>query len=149
MAEVQQSSDATFRLYDWDRPGPDGKPRPLHVEESLESINWSAGPVDPVPGSAFRDLPPGVSGERLVYCDRFVLDRYRVDGRFEIPGRDTLSIWLVAEGAAGLHDGDGRFRRQFHRGETAIVPASAGRLSWDVSVLTPGQPAVLIAASLP
>lgn len=48
MAEVQQTSDATFRLYDWDRPGPDGKPRQLHLREAMECINWSQGPVNPV-----------------------------------------------------------------------------------------------------
>ena len=35
LAEVQQSSNTTYRLYDWGRVGADGKPRPLHVAESL------------------------------------------------------------------------------------------------------------------
>src|SRR5690606_7579266 len=48
MAEVQQASDATFRLHDWNRLGPDGKPRQLHIQEGLEAIDWSQGPVNPV-----------------------------------------------------------------------------------------------------
>jgi len=54
--EVQQSSNTTYRLYDWGRVGADGKPRPLHVKESLQSIDFS--------------LPPPVSQERVV-CDFF------------------------------------------------------------------------------
>src|SRR5262245_32613383 len=50
LAEVQQCSDATLRLYDWDRVGSDGQPRKLHVKQSLEAIDWKAGPVKPVKG---------------------------------------------------------------------------------------------------
>src|SRR5581483_11451224 len=39
--EIQQNSDTTYRVYDWGRVGLDGKPRQLHVRESLESIRWS------------------------------------------------------------------------------------------------------------
>jgi len=39
--EIQQNSDTTFRVYDWDRPGLDGKPRDLHVRESLQSIDFA------------------------------------------------------------------------------------------------------------
>ena len=42
--EVQQSSDTTYRLYDWGRKGTDGRPRALHVEEALKSINCNAAP---------------------------------------------------------------------------------------------------------
>ena len=48
MAEVQQSSDATFRLFDWNRVATDGRPRELHIRQSLDSIDWSAGPTNPV-----------------------------------------------------------------------------------------------------
>ena len=39
--EIQQNSDTTFRVYDWDRVGLDGKPRALHIQESLESIDFT------------------------------------------------------------------------------------------------------------
>src|SRR5262249_39108320 len=47
MAEVQQTSDATFRLFDWNRLDSQGKPRQLHLEEALASIHWDYGPVAP------------------------------------------------------------------------------------------------------
>ena len=48
LAEIQQTSDATFRVYDWGRVGPDGKPRTLHIEQALESIEFERGPVKPI-----------------------------------------------------------------------------------------------------
>jgi mannose-6-phosphate isomerase len=42
--EIQENSDTTYRLYDWGRAGLDGKPRTLHLEESLRSILWKEGP---------------------------------------------------------------------------------------------------------
>ncbi|NPA43080.1 MAG: isopentenyl-diphosphate Delta-isomerase [Chlorobi bacterium] len=44
LAEVQQSSDITYRIYDYNRIGPDGKPRPLHVDEALDAIRFEAEP---------------------------------------------------------------------------------------------------------
>ena len=44
LAEVQQSSDITYRIYDWNRTGLDGKPRPLHTEQAREAIRWDARP---------------------------------------------------------------------------------------------------------
>ncbi len=44
LAEVQQSSDITYRIYDWNRPGLDGRPRPLHTDLALEAIRWDARP---------------------------------------------------------------------------------------------------------
>src|SRR5262249_19325002 len=47
LAEVQQTSDATFRLFDWNRVDAQGRPRSLHVEQALACINWRQGPVLP------------------------------------------------------------------------------------------------------
>lgn len=55
--EIQQNSDTTFRVYDWGRIGLDGRPRDLHVAESLASIRW-----DDVAPEPLRDAP----GERLL-----------------------------------------------------------------------------------
>ena len=65
--EVQQNSDTTYRVFDWNRVGLDGQPRPLHVSESLESINFD----DPEPGVSRPD------GE--THCDVPVLSCGEVD----------------------------------------------------------------------
>ena len=100
IAEVQQTSDATFRLFDWNRVGTDGKSRTLHLDESLASINWQAGPVHPVKGKALPALPAGASGEHLVSCPFFELRRYRVEKDGKLGVEKMLSIWMVL-GAAG------------------------------------------------
>ena len=76
IAEIQQSSDTTYRLHDWNRVGPDGKPRPLHIEQALAVIDFNRGPVDPVAPQP-TDRP---NVERLVECDKFVLDRWAPRG---------------------------------------------------------------------
>jgi mannose-6-phosphate isomerase len=50
LAEVQQPSDTTYRVYDWGRVGLDGKPRSLHLDEALQSIHFGAPPPEPAPG---------------------------------------------------------------------------------------------------
>jgi mannose-6-phosphate isomerase len=127
MAEVQQTSDATFRLFDWNRPGPDGKPRKLHIEESLRSINWSAGPVHPVVPQAIAQ------GERLVSCEYFEMHRYRLHGSLPLPYPGELSIWLVLDGSAELCNEQGDYRRAFQIGETVLIPAAAKEMQWAAS----------------
>lgn len=64
--EIQQNSDTTYRVFDWNRVGTDGRPRELHVEQSLECID-------------FDDIEPGMgvaSGECLVTCPYFRLERW-------------------------------------------------------------------------
>jgi mannose-6-phosphate isomerase len=66
LAEVQQSSDTTYRVFDWNRVGLDGKPRTLHVNEALESIAFG----DQGPQAAAS--PP--SGRPGIACDFFVME---------------------------------------------------------------------------
>src|SRR6185369_16533710 len=75
VAEIQQASDTTYRLYDWGRVGPDGKPRQLHVDEGLAVTDFSAVQVEP--RQPRRMDEPGL--EQLVECEKFVLDRRTLD----------------------------------------------------------------------
>ena len=101
VAEIQQASDTTYRLFDWNRVGPDGKPRPLHVEQALEVIDYGRGPVRPQrPESTGR---PGI--ERLVSCDKFVLDRWQFDTLLPVGGDQRCHILVVLEGAVSI-EGD-------------------------------------------
>lgn len=131
LAEVQQSSDANFRLFDWNRLGQNGRPRPLHVREALVALDWSGGPVQPVRGTSIGGLPAGVSGEHLVRCPFFHLSRFHLERPFPVPYAGRLSVWMVLEGAATLHSPVPAPGRLFHQGDSVLVPASAEGPSWE------------------
>jgi mannose-6-phosphate isomerase len=82
--EVQQSSDTTFRLYDWNRVGADGKPRELHVAKSLEAIDYSL----PVPQPATD-----------VKCSFFEFRQVALDGGLVIPASSRSTALFAAEGS--------------------------------------------------
>ncbi len=141
IAEVQQTSDATFRLFDWNRWGQDGKPRTLHIDQALAAIDWDRGPVEPLKGTP---LPGCSSGERLVQCSYFTLDQFWLKQPLPIPYPGRLSIWMVLEGSAQLAT-SGNYQRSFRRGETVLIPASAPSSCWK----TENVPAKLLGVSLP
>lgn len=144
MAEVQQSSDATFRLFDWNRVGADGQPRALHLREALESIDWQQGPVRPIPGRNVP-APTGARMEHLVHCRYFTLDRFVVDPALELPARGALTIWMMVDGVAELQGRDGSFFN-IRRGQTILLPASGPSLRWQAGL---GAPATLLRIALP
>jgi mannose-6-phosphate isomerase len=152
-AEVQQTSDATYRLFDWNRIQADGSRRALHVAQSLAAINWQAGPVRPVQPQDLHGQPGGVQAESLVRCGYFDLDRFTVQGPLTVSARQ-LSIWLVLEGELTLQSRDG-YERLFRRGETTLIPAAAPPLVWVpltrsatlLRVSLPDRPAALSLAS--
>ncbi len=124
VAEIQQASDTTFRLYDWNRVGPDGKPRTLHVEQSLDTINYEAGPV--APQTAEPTALPYV--ERLVSCDKFVLDRWRHSiGEEPLPLDHRFHLLAVLSGEVAI-SGDPT-GRPLQAGETMLLPASRSAVS--------------------
>jgi mannose-6-phosphate isomerase len=82
--EIQQNSDTTFRVFDWNRMGLDGRPRPLQVTESLASID-------------FTDFEPALAGRQTSRTGRFVTRRLVADRHFTVDvlhadGNDTLAL---------------------------------------------------------
>src|SRR5207248_5050252 len=71
MVEVQQTSDATFRLFDWNRRDAEGRSRPLHVEQALACIDCNAGLITPVIANGYSS--DGEVHQRLVECRYFTL----------------------------------------------------------------------------
>jgi mannose-6-phosphate isomerase len=137
-AEIQQASDTTFRLFDWNRVGPDGRPRPLHIEQGLAVADFNAGPITPqVPRPTDR---PHV--ERLVGCDKFVLDRWRFDAPQSLSDDNRFHIVAVLEGAVQL-EGD-PLGQSLVKGQTALIPAACRQ-----RLLTPTAASVLLDIYLP
>jgi mannose-6-phosphate isomerase len=56
LAEVQQPSDTTYRVYDWGRVGLDGNPRQLHVDQAMQSIHFGQDPIEPETGDGLVDM---------------------------------------------------------------------------------------------
>lgn len=122
LAEIQQMSDATFRVYDWGRVGADGKPRPLHIAEAIESTNYDAGPVNPLPPRS-EPVDGGVR-ERLADSPYFALERLCLEGRAPIGSSERFTILLGLGGTAEVwHNGAGA-RLGF--GQTLLLPAALG-----------------------
>lgn len=118
IAEIQQASDTTFRLFDWNRVDRDGRPRPLHIEQALDVIDFARGPVlSQKPQATDR---PHV--ERLVACDKFVLDRWRFDRPTPLGTSDQFHILSVVEGAVDVTAADAS--HALRRGGTLLIPAS-------------------------
>jgi mannose-6-phosphate isomerase len=130
VAEVQQSSDVTFRLFDWNRVGIDGKPRALHRDEALASIDWTLGPVRPAVPVLLDDVPATAHGERMVACDKFILDRFTLAGELPIDDLGHMTAWMVLNGSVELCSDTTGYRRAFRRGGTVLVPATAWGLRW-------------------
>ena len=120
VAEIQQSSDVTYRLHDWDRVGPDGRPRPLHVDAGIEAVT-QFGPVAPVQPTPTAD--PAV--RRLVTCDYFSFDEVRPAGSWEVGGDESCHFLAVISGE--LRFEDHRNLPPLGRGECCLVPAVCGR----------------------
>jgi mannose-6-phosphate isomerase len=107
--EIQQNSDTTFRVFDWNRLGLDGKPRELHVQESLQSID-------------FDDFEPCCeehANEPLANCQHFRIDRLRLDSPRPANDEPKFSIFQVVQGAVEFGSS------HFHRGDLFLVPAAA------------------------
>ncbi len=138
IAEIQQASDTTFRLFDFDRVDAQGKPRQLHVEESLATIDYHRGPV-----SAAQPVATDSPGrERLVDCDKFVLDRCTLDGPLSIGGDQRFHLLVSIAGSATI-EGD-HAGHPLSQGQTCLLPATA-----DAVRLTPQGRAVVLDIYLP
>ncbi|MCE9546928.1 MAG: class I mannose-6-phosphate isomerase [Planctomycetia bacterium] len=138
VVEIQQSSDTTFRVDDWGRVGPDGKPRALHVEQALEVIDFERGPVGPQ--IAKPTDRPDVG--RLVECDKFVWDRWQLSTPQPSPGDNRCHLLTVLDGEL-LVAGD-PVAAPLGRGESMLLPASLAG-----TTLTPRGSAMFLDAYLP
>lgn len=119
IAEIQQSSNTTFRLFDWNRVRPDGQPRDLHIEQALDTINYGLGPTKVQQPVATDD--PAVW--RLVRCDKFVLDKWTIDQPKCTSADQRFHVLSVLSGAVDVAGDPSGL--PVSRGQTVLVPASS------------------------
>jgi mannose-6-phosphate isomerase len=123
LAEIQQMSDATFRVDDWGRLGPDGRPRELHVRQAIESTDFTRGPVDPLVPRVLSSAS-GNRREGLSRCPYFELERWSLT-RPEVLGHEgRFTILNGLKGSARVRHESGSSRLDF--GQTLLLPAVLG-----------------------
>ena len=123
LAEIQQTSDLTYRVYDFDRRDAQGNTRELHTEQALEAIDFSAD-------HNFRvDYPRKQNTcNAMVDSPYFTTNFLPLHGTIEqdLSDRDSFSIWIVVDGTVRLQtEGGGLI---LSKGETCLVPAAVKSL---------------------
>jgi mannose-6-phosphate isomerase len=125
--EIQQNSDTTYRVFDWNRVGLDGKPRELHIKESLQSIN-------------FEDFEPRLSSAQYSRNQsmklRFLVDDplFRVDG-YQVKRGQRYHLRFPAAQILGMIKGRLKIQYEAHElnvkpGEFVLLPASLDRVTF-------------------
>ncbi len=145
VAEIQQNSDVTYRVYDWGRLGADGKPRPLHVRQALEVINFNqVEPAAVTPKLVAQ--ADGITRAEISRCDYFVVEKVSLAAgavyRGETDG-STMEIWGTVSGTCELSatDGDSVLLPTIR---FCLVPAAQGEFS-----ITAKEKSTMLRAYLP
>jgi mannose-6-phosphate isomerase len=125
MAEVQQTSDATFRLFDWNRRDASGKSRTLHIEEGMACIDWRRGPVQPIRVPEFAEAGSEVESSDvvrrpLVNCEFFQLEYARAHAPFTCGGEGKMQALIVLSGSGRLESAS--WNEPMARGQVWLLP---------------------------
>lgn len=123
LAEIQQTSDITYRIYDWDRPNSDGTYRELHTEEALQAIDYSAKESYQTAYTKVQN-----TSSEIVSCPYFTTNVLPLRGKITLnhSDKDSFVIYMCVEGEVELI-----YKNQtesLKMGETILVPASIKEL---------------------
>ncbi len=121
--EVQENSDVTFRLYDWDHvDAKTGKHRALQIDQAMACIDFAQGEVSPV--EPVVEEENSVLRERLFHCEHFVLWRFSGYSSFMVGAVGTPRVIVCIAGEGHLEHNGANYA--FSKGDTLILPAEMG-----------------------
>ncbi|BFH64686.1 type I phosphomannose isomerase catalytic subunit [Paenibacillus azoreducens] len=121
VAEIQQNSDTTYRIYDYNRPGLDGKPRELHIEDSLNVTNFEDS------GATTMKTDGLSAGEwlQLAKSPYFIVEKGIVDGSWNLSTTpESFTILVICEGSGKLAWNNGSL--EYKAGQCFLLPANLG-----------------------
>jgi mannose-6-phosphate isomerase len=130
--EIQQTSDLTYRVYDY------GRPRELHLERALDVLNYQ-----PSPAAVQAPERLDERATRLVSCDYFTMERWDLAAPLEsATNAATFEIWTAIDGAATLRSAHRAIT--LGRGDSVVLPASLGAFA-----IEPAESATLLRCYAP
>lgn len=125
LLEVQQNSDTTYRIWDWDRVEADGTPRSMHVEEALAAVRYDLPPHPPV-DRVWTRLGDVAEQSPLTRSHAFGMNALRVRGRTHLSTEDQFQIYAVVEGSVTLEISATGESVDAQAGEVWLIPAASG-----------------------
>lgn len=122
--EVQENSDVTFRLYDWDRiESKTGKPRDLQVDKAIACIDFNQVEIGPVTPQKSKDIE---NAEKLFDNEHFKLWRIKSASEFTVGLKDEPTILVCIEGKGAINYNKNEY--SIAKGEVMLLPAIIGQL---------------------
>lgn len=124
LTEIQQTSDVTYRLYDYGRLDKDGRPRQLHLREAFEAINFKDTDGRAIDYSVSYDIPVN-----LVTSPYFTVNIWKINHEVirDYSEWDTFVVLICTKGAAQLSTADTSLR--LTEGHTVLIPAVCSSLT--------------------
>lgn len=113
--EVQQASDTTLRVFDWNRLDAKGQPRDLHIQQALEVTNFAQGPVFPQQTETNAD-----EDRNLVSCSYFTIVEQLGERQLKVGKNDRFEIVVVVDGTPEIGE------LKLRAGQTILLPPSDG-----------------------
>lgn len=123
IAEIQQTSDITYRVYDFNRKDKNGNLRELHTEQALDAIDYQKKDDFKVTYSKSDNYT-----NEMVNCPYFITNYLKLTENFEkeIGSQDSFHIYMCVKGSGVISDG--KTELTVNQGETVLFPASCGKL---------------------
>lgn len=132
VAEIQQNSNTTYRVYDWGRLGLDGKPRQLHIEQALSVIRFKGfdnAECAISQESSVIDMQERVSCRAAACCEYFTIEEIEADDEyFGCLKGDRFEIIFLLNGRAELHYSQGELM-EMEEYQSVLLPATLGEYS--------------------
>ncbi|HBC05687.1 MAG TPA: class I mannose-6-phosphate isomerase [Aequorivita sp.] len=124
LAEIQQSSDITYRIYDWDRPDTNGKLRDLHTDLALEAIDFNP-PESKLNYSEVKNSPSPIGTTNFFAVNKLVLSENYLKDLEQVP---SFTVYMCLEGSAVIETDD--YSEEIKKGETFLIPAQIPELKF-------------------
>jgi mannose-6-phosphate isomerase len=122
IAEIQQNSDTTYRVYDWNRKDANGKSRELHIDKALDVINFEFKAERKEAATLKYD---GYEVCTIATCDFFTVDKICVSTKYkDRTSKDTFFVYTCVEGSGKLHHNNIRY--DIPSGCSFLIPSSMG-----------------------
>ena len=119
IAEIQQTSDITYRIYDWDRVDDQGNERELHTDLAIEALDYNAVGANKCEYKKEENTPSNVAS-----CEYFTTNYIKIDDLFtrDLSSIESFTVYICVGGQGTIQIGDNT--EKVKRGETVLIPAN-------------------------